>query len=175
MDHIYEKYIYIKGWFWAAMRRSAALNQYHCESAHNLGVFQVWPYILEDLYAGRPIYAGDPVDPLVRIWGVERRREFGTLGPLAEIFARFHRLAETVPTSPKPETRAEKRRHEDSALRSAPQMPNQGSTGRWRRRVSWWMRCSRLRPGCASRAAGLKRSRSDLNSINSVLIRFNSP
>ena len=28
------------------MRRSAALNQYHCESTHNLGVFQVIQSIL---------------------------------------------------------------------------------------------------------------------------------
>ena len=39
-------------------------------------------------------------------------------------FARFHRLAETVPTSPKPEPRAKKQpaRGENSALRSTPQM-----------------------------------------------------
>ena len=35
-------------------------------------------------------------------------------------FARFHRLAEAVPTSPKPEPRAKKRRHEDQEGRTPP-------------------------------------------------------
>ena len=34
--------------------------------------------------------------------------------------ARFHRLAETVPTSPKPEPRAKKRRREDQEFRTPP-------------------------------------------------------
>ena len=50
------------------------------------------------------------------------------------MFARFNRLAETVPASPKPEPRAKKQpargpRAENSALHSTPQMLTKGSTG----------------------------------------------
>ena len=50
----------------------------------------------------------------------------------SRFFARFHRLAETVPTSPKPEPRAKKQpargpRAPNSALRSTPQVQGEGS------------------------------------------------
>ena len=52
----------------------------------------------------------------------------------SRFFARFHRLDEAVPTSPKPEPRAEKQpargpRGENSALRSIPQVQWKGPPG----------------------------------------------
>ena len=48
----------------------------------------------------------------------------GRISPISPrffpFFARFHRLAEAVPTSRKPEPRAKKRRHEDQDPRSRP-------------------------------------------------------
>ena len=61
--------------------------------------------------------------------------------PFFPVFARFHRLAETVPTSPKPKPRAKKQpeggpRGEDSALRSTRQALTKGSTGSRFKRTS---------------------------------------